>query len=476
MSKKMKAAVVYVSIIAIMLTQLIYVNAENTARSLEAQERTSNSVILFIGSNKAYNNNIMTYIDAGNPGVKPVISGGRTLVPVRFISESLGLSVGWDQKTKTVTLSSADMTIKLVIGSKVLEVNGVNKEMDVAAAIMNGRTLVPLRAISEALGRTVFYDKGLIVISEDEVLNKDSDGSLVTEVIGWFGNKDADVNELAKSVVLVTCYDEFGLKSLQGSGFFVSNNLVVTNKHVVEEASKIEITLDNDEVYPVYSVAIHESLDLAILKLDQAIDVTPLELGTWSSIKRGDDITAIGSPEGFKNTISKGIVSGLREENGIKYVQITAPITHGSSGGPLFNKSGQVLGVNTMGQQEGSLFFSISSDHVRDWLSKVADSDFRILGIPTAPTSSPLSTDDTEYLEEAKEFLNYVFDLMEENDAEGYINTMYVEPTETQKQEIYDLFESLSQVEFECFLEAARKSMKEEIPDNINRTNTIMSN
>ena len=93
----------------------------------------------------------------------------RTLVPVRFIAESFGAKVGWDGNTQTVTVESAGKTITLVIDSKKMTVGSETVELDVPAQTINDRTLIPLRAIVEALGKQVFWDeRGLIVMSEEK--------------------------------------------------------------------------------------------------------------------------------------------------------------------------------------------------------------------------------------------------------------------------------------------------------------------
>ncbi|MBU0766148.1 MAG: S1C family serine protease, partial [Bacteroidetes bacterium] len=87
----------------------------------------------------------------------------------------------------------------------------------------------------------------------------------------------------------------------------------------------------------------------------------------------GESIFAIGNPEGLEQTLSNGIVSGYRdsEDNGKKfYIQTNAAITHGSSGGPLFNSKGEVIGITTMGVQEGSLFFAINIMKIPYWKYK----------------------------------------------------------------------------------------------------------
>jgi hypothetical protein len=93
------------------------------------------------------------------PDQKPYIDkNARTLVPIRFIAEEMGAEVGWDGKINLVTIEDKDVTINLTIGEKRAEVNGAWKEFDTQAALFNSRTMVPLRFISETLGAEVGWD------------------------------------------------------------------------------------------------------------------------------------------------------------------------------------------------------------------------------------------------------------------------------------------------------------------------------
>lgn len=105
---------------------------------------------------------------------------------------------------------------------------------------------------------------------------------------------------------------------------------------------------DNDVSYAVKGVKGYDiKFDIAILELDKAIDAAVLPLGDSESLERGEEVIAIGSPLGYKNTVSKGVFSAQREINGRKYIQISAQISSGSSGGALFNSSGEVIGITS---------------------------------------------------------------------------------------------------------------------------------
>lgn len=131
-----------------------------------------------------------------------------------------------------------------------------------------------------------------------------------------------------------------------GSGFIVDNQTVVTNVHVIEGASKVYILKTNDATkYNVsgYS-AIDKLNDIVVLKVENFYG-TSLPLGDGSIPEIGERIYAIGNPKGLNGTFSEGIVSGVRDFENRQVLQITAPISPGSSGGPILNSNGNVVGV-----------------------------------------------------------------------------------------------------------------------------------
>jgi hypothetical protein len=135
-----------------------------------------------------------------------------------------------------------------------------------------------------------------------------------------------------------------------GSGFVVGEDgRVATNFHVIRGASEATVVLGNGKEYEAVEVlAVDEEQDLAILRIE-ARKLKPLPLGDSTKIKPGERIVAIGHPLGLGATVSDGLVSGVRELPGQQsLVQISAPISQGSSGGPVFNDRGEVIGVSTL--------------------------------------------------------------------------------------------------------------------------------
>lgn len=152
--------------------------------SEELKYDLSDSVILYVNSNMAYAKNVDTYIDPANMEVKTIVENGRTLIPLRFISENFGASVSYDAPTRTAIINVENKTIKFTADDSSMLINDKKTELDVPAKISSGRMLVPLRALAEnGLGKQVYYDKGLIIISDTK---KDMDDKKIKQLISRF--------------------------------------------------------------------------------------------------------------------------------------------------------------------------------------------------------------------------------------------------------------------------------------------------
>ncbi|HEY1613371.1 MAG TPA: DegQ family serine endoprotease [Rhizomicrobium sp.] len=137
-----------------------------------------------------------------------------------------------------------------------------------------------------------------------------------------------------------------------GSGFVIDPaGFIVTNNHVVDDASQIEITLADGSVHPAHLVGRDQKTDLALLKIDAGHPLPYLAFGDSKKARVGDWVIAVGNPFGLGGSVSAGIISANnREINAGPYddfLQIDAPINPGNSGGPLFDQSGQVIGIDT---------------------------------------------------------------------------------------------------------------------------------
>lgn len=182
-----------------------------------------------------------------------------------------------------------------------------------------------------------------------------------------FSKSTRKIESAAASVVKIYCYDYDGNDSATGSGFIVfDDQTVVTNYHVMSEAYSCKVSTDEDKTFEVENIiAYSKENDIAIIKLKEPTGLKVLELGESDKVKKGETVTAIGSPLGLKNTVSQGVLSGRQMEDNMDVLQFTAAISHGSSGGALFDENGKVIGVTSASLVEGqSLNFAIPSECV----------------------------------------------------------------------------------------------------------------
>lgn len=159
-----------------------------------------------------------------------------------------------------------------------------------------------------------------------------------------------------------------------GTGFVVSQDgRIATNLHVIAGSADVKVRMADGSEFKVERImAIDPQRDLAIIGIDaQNLPTTPL--GNSDTVAAGDKVVAIGNPLGVLDyTVSDGLISSVRQlDEGITVLQISAPISQGSSGGPLFNPYGEVIGVATLISAEGqNLNFGVPSNYVRQLLSR----------------------------------------------------------------------------------------------------------
>jgi putative serine protease PepD len=172
-----------------------------------------------------------------------------------------------------------------------------------------------------------------------------------------------------------------------GSGFVIDKSgHVVTNYHVIEGASKVEVSFSGNDEMPATVVGRDPSTDIAVLRIKGAEGraLTPLDLGDSDAIKVGDAVVAIGNPFGLERTVTAGIVSALQREitapNGFaidEVIQTDAAINHGNSGGPLLNADGAVIGVNSQIESESGgnvgIGFAVPINLVKDVVSQLLE-------------------------------------------------------------------------------------------------------
>lgn len=186
--------------------------------------------------------------------------------------------------------------------------------------------------------------------------------------------------EVSPSVARVNAQDASGRQTTIGSGVVVGRGAVVTNCHVVARASVVQVKVGKDTYTASVDVA-DEEFDLCRLGVP-GLDAPAVAVGTVAGVRTGQRVYTIGAPQGLDLTISDGIVSSLREVAGGTVIQTTAPVSRGSSGGGLFDHSGQLVGIVTFQHRYGqNLNFAVPADWIGEMRTRSA----------SAPQSEPAS-------------------------------------------------------------------------------------
>ena len=272
-------------------------------------------------------------------------------------------AVGYDESSRTVTITSGspyepngsellfngeDKSATAVPSSQAILIDGRTVD-DLSVYNIGGNNFFRLRDLGSAVGFRVDY-------------NQETNTAIV---LSGTGEEPPVLQELtpeqiyarcAPAVFYVEIYDESGWCIKTGSGFFLnSDGLAITNYHVISGAASASITVsDTGTVYPVagvYDYSVEE--DWAVLQID-GDGFQTLEIGDPGYDVGGATVYAIGSPLGLQNTISSGIISNpARVDGGMTYIQMSAAISPGSSGGALLNKYGQVIGITSATYSDG---------------------------------------------------------------------------------------------------------------------------
>jgi len=385
--------------------------------------------------------------------VAPVKLNDRVLVPLRTITEAVGSTVGWNAQTQTVTVTRNSDSVALTLGKNTATKNDASVTLDVPAQMINDRTMVPVRFLSEGLGLQVAWDE-----PTSTVIVKDGEKQAFTVKEIFKNNKDR--------VALVKVFDKDGEELGTGSGFMISTDgKFLTNYHVIEGAAKAEIIF-HDKTYTTEQLLLGDAVrDLALLKID-ATNLPHVQLGDSGALEIGDSVVAIGSPIGFQNTLSAGLVSGLNrnfmdmgipekelakmtpEEKAMleqEFIQTNAPITHGSSGGALFNMNGEVVGVTSNGFSfiGGEVNFAIPGKDVKKFLEQTPTPK-KLSEIVSSKTDPGEDEDDEDFEEdfwtmyEVEDKLNEEYATYEVADSKDKIELEYsVYPSEDRKS--YDI-------------------------------------
>jgi S1-C subfamily serine protease len=235
---------------------------------------------------------------------------------------------------------------------------------------------------------------------------RNQSGKTISDIYG--GAKRGVIQVLATSVASDNLFGSQPKRAL-GSGFVIDKaGHVVTNYHVIEGASKVEVSFSGNDEMPATVIGRDPSTDIAVLRIKRAQGraLTPLELGNSDVVRVGDAVVAIGNPFGLERTVTAGIVSALQREitapNGFaidRVIQTDAAINHGNSGGPLLNADGRVIGVNSQIESDSGgnvgIGFAVPINTVKDVVSQLLESgkvDHAYIGVEMATITSELAS------------------------------------------------------------------------------------
>lgn len=301
-----------------MLLSLCAVSASADEAVAMSQMQTKDIITIMVNG---------VYVDCSLYGQLPLIVEGRTLVPLRSVFEALGATVEWDNDTKTVTSTRGETFVSLQVGSSTLVVNGTVKALDVPAQIMNGRTMVPVRAVAEAFGCTVNWDgatRTVIITTEaaqmpdttvpadtpDKVVEKAYNALVALnfeEAAKYFAN-EAIMEEFAGVTnyeALIGSYEEMGLSEEQGAmvNSFAENVMTLITYKVMGYTVNgntaevtVEISTPDFESIDTESLVTEETVNIILLKvaLEKGYTMEDLYYMTEAELAalEGDVVTA----------------------------------------------------------------------------------------------------------------------------------------------------------------------------------------
>ncbi|MFA1818739.1 S1C family serine protease [Virgibacillus oceani] len=229
------------------------------------------------------------------------------------------------------------------------------------------------------------------------------------------------IHEAEKNVIQIEGQTENS--TITGSGFLFNNKGdIITNAHVINRTDAIYVRTADAQIYPAAVVGISEDVDIALLRVPQLANQR-LNISDEAFTEIGDEVIALGSPHGFQNTVTLGIISGMERQftiDGYDYsnvYQISAQITQGNSGGPLIDrKTGKVIGINSAGTEDGLIGFSIPIhdvyEQLEQWSNETPNDQ---LDFPS--TSDIIPSNDMEQLTEDADYLiRYFLDSIQVRD------------------------------------------------------------
>ncbi|HKE84905.1 MAG TPA: trypsin-like peptidase domain-containing protein [Vicinamibacterales bacterium] len=264
---------------------------------------------------------------------------------------------------RLLLLRAAPVVAAFLLGGGTVYLLGATEHADVAKAT---RTLAPAPAPTTALAsesQPAGFTPAVVMFSPTTIA--------ATATTAPAAATSTSLEDVVSRVLPAVASISAGQS--RGTGFFVRADQVLTNAHVVQGHSTVTLHVGNTS-YTARIERVSQSSDLALLQVNGANAAQPtLRLGSVSGARVGQEVIAVGSALGvLSNTVTRGIVSAVRQVGPVTLIQTDAAINPGNSGGPLVDRSGMVIGVNSMGisaQAGQGLAFAVASDHATNLLN-----------------------------------------------------------------------------------------------------------
>ena len=301
---------------------------------------------------------------------QPRIINGSIMVPMRPFFQELGARVEWLEEEQAITSQLGERKAKIYIGvGKALVNDKTLVNLEIPPVLIDGRAFVPLRFTSKALGCEVEWDdesRTAFIFSTPP-----PEFPLVREELS-----KEEVAELGSKATVTIKGEE-----MMGSGFYLGDGLVATSFHVLEGQFRLSLLTHDDVSHDQVEIAVFDrERDLAILHAPE-VELPALPLGDSDHLKVGQSVIAVGSPLEFTGTVSAGVISKVeRQVDKRKYIQFSAPISPGSSGGPLLDLFGEVIGIPSAYAPMGeSIGFAVPINKLEPLMEKAVE---RKNGVP----------------------------------------------------------------------------------------------
>ena len=227
------------------------------------------------------------------------------------------------------------------------------------------------------------------------------------------------VKSTIPSVVVIEVFDSNNNFAGSGSGFFVTKNGdILTNAHVISAGDKYVVYTNDNNSFEGQIKALHREQDMALISI-RSNKYPPLNFGDTTP-QAGSYAIAIGAPLGLMNTVSDGLVSGVKTHNSYHFLQVSCPISPGSSGGPVINDQGSVIGMSTFILTEGSnLSFCVPAKQMKMFVNQAKGLPAKEPSIIKAQNPKPITNHNQA--EKNKPAERYVFMVKDDNNVDGYI-------------------------------------------------------